>query len=167
MSADSAPVPRPHDHFFKLLFQAPEQAAGYLQGVLPQKLLQRLELDGLQADPASYVDEQLREHFADAVFRCPLRAGGDAYVVFLLEHKSYPAKYPHLQLLRYMLNIWERQAAADGRLSLIIPCLIYHGADRWKGGPMTAYFGPEAEGFASFIPSFQYLLTNLRTAPES
>jgi hypothetical protein len=28
-------------------------------------------------------------------------------VVILFEHKSFPVPYPHIQVLRYLLKIWE------------------------------------------------------------
>jgi len=99
MPESSSGVSQPHDRFFKHLFSDPEKVRSFLQGCLPQEVLDRLDLTQLKADPNSYVDEHLQESYADLVFRC--RYGPEeeeVQLVFLLEHKSFVPAYPHLQL---------------------------------------------------------------------
>ncbi|MEZ4828082.1 MAG: Rpn family recombination-promoting nuclease/putative transposase [Bacteroidia bacterium] len=48
--------------------------------------------------------------------------------------KSYPVDFPHLQILRYMLEIWDRQVREQQPLSLIIPILVYHGKEGGNTG---------------------------------
>lgn len=107
------------------------------------------------------MDEILEEHFADLVYDCPLREGTTARIAFLLEHKSYPEKRPHLQLLRYLLNAWQADTkAGTDPLGLLVPVVIYHGRQPWRYQPLTDFFAVDPE-WHRFLPSFDYLFYDL------
>ncbi|MEM7658818.1 MAG: Rpn family recombination-promoting nuclease/putative transposase [Bacteroidota bacterium] len=153
-----------HDHFFKILFSEPNRVRSYLKAHLPQKWFNRLAWQDLQLDSNSYTDEQLREYLTDVVYQCPLRDSQEKInMVFLFEHKSYLPTFPHLQLLRYMLNLWEYQAKNSKRLQPIVPMLIYHGTANWRMRPFHEYlaFGTDP-WIRQFVPDFAYHLTSLR-----
>ncbi|GAB4426774.1 MAG: hypothetical protein OHK0039_44870 [Bacteroidia bacterium] len=158
-------IHQPHDHFFKYLFGQANRVASFLRGALPSHMLERLDLATLRSDPTSYIDAQLRTSFADAVFRCDYAGGGELFVAFLLEYKSYPASFPHLQLLRYLLHIWE-QHSSQTTLPLILPYVFYHGSRPWNYESMETYFGPDAGIFRQAIPAFDYLFFNLHDERE-
>ena len=61
-------ITNPHDAFFKETFSKREYAADFLAGVLPAPLKQKLDLDSLRLENASYIDERLAEHFSDLVY---------------------------------------------------------------------------------------------------
>jgi Putative transposase, YhgA-like len=85
-------------------------------------------------------------------------------ITFLFEHKSYIPKYPHLQLLRYMLEIWEDCEKNKKPLISIVPIIVYHNANEkkhWRYKPFSDYFKDIDESLQSFIPSFEYQLTDL------
>ena len=85
-------------------------------------------------------------------------------IVFLFEHKSFVPVFPHLQLLKYMVRIWEHQLLNKEKLKPIFPFIIYHGKDKWKQKPFEAYFesGEIDETLKPFIPNFDYWLTDLK-----
>lgn len=152
---------QPHDRLFKETFSRPDVARALLETILPAELQARLDLNSLQLRNGSFVDESLGEHVADLVYDCPLLDGSTARIAFLLEHKSYPDKRPHLQLLRYLLNAWQAdvKAGAD-TLSLLVPVVIYHGRPRWKYQPFTDFFAADA-AWHRFLPQFEYLFYDL------
>jgi predicted transposase YdaD len=98
-------VSNPHDRFFKEVFSIRANALDFIKGAFPDKFMDKILLETLNLDTTSYVDEKLHEYFSDIVYTCSLKAGREIKISLLFEHKSYPIKYPHLQLLRYMLNI--------------------------------------------------------------
>lgn len=152
---------QPHDRLFKETFSRPDVARALLEEVLPDDLQARLDLDALRLRNGSFVDESLEEHFADLVYDCPLRGGATARIAFLLEHKSYPEKHPHLQLLRYLLNAWQADAKAGAdTLALLVPVVIYHGRQRWTYRPLADFFAADAP-WHRFLPQFDYLLYDL------
>ena len=46
----------------------------------------------------------MQAHQTDLLYRVRLANGGQAYIYFLFEHKSYPDPLVALQLLRYMVR---------------------------------------------------------------
>lgn len=151
----------PHDHFFRQTFGIPEIAKDYLRNFLPRHLAQQIQLDSIERVEGAFVSNKLRAHFSDIVYRCVLKDGGKAWLTFLFEHKSKQAKYPHIQLLRYMLEIWERAVKEKKRLPLIIPIIVYHGKKRWNLKPFESYFEGWNETLRPYLPAFDYLLTDL------
>lgn len=85
---------------------------------------------------ATFVDEHLRQTRGDRLFEVLLKDGSPAFVYVLLEHKSTPDIRTPLQMLGYMVRIWERYVAGqpDKRLTLpaIIPLIVYHGQAPWS-----------------------------------
>lgn len=156
--------PSPHDEFFKEIFGDLEHARDLLRGILSPDLLEILDLDHLQREPTSFLTAQLAETFADLVFTCPVTKG-TALVALLLEHKSWAPRYPHLQLMSYMLGIWE-QSEKDGRpLPPVIPVILYNGHGAWKVRELAQCFPDLPERLRPFLPKFRFLLLDLAHEP--
>ena len=123
----------PHDKFFKQSFAHLDLAAEFMRCYLPPDVAAALDLSRLRLEKDSFVDPKLREHFSDLLFEVGLVNGGNAFVCLLLEHKSQPDEWVALQLLRYMTPAWQamRERGLE-KLPLIIPVVIYHGAESWR-----------------------------------
>lgn len=67
-----------------------------------------------------------------------------------------------------MLGLWRHAVANKAeKLPIVVPMVIYHGEGRWNHKPFESYFdGGEQELFQSYIPRFNYWLTNLQTASD-
>jgi predicted transposase/invertase (TIGR01784 family) len=104
----------------------------------------------------------LRESFSDVVWSCPLRGTDSSVKVsFLFEHKSSPESYPHLQLLEYMLGMYNA-ALKDGEpLPFVLPIVVYHGEKDWHYRPFSDYYPVLPESFRPYLPHFEYQLTDL------
>jgi predicted transposase YdaD len=124
-------VPNPHDTFVRHTLGRVPAAVEFLRNYLPPDIVVQLDLTRVTLEETSYVDEQLREHFSDLLYRVGLRAGGEAFVFILLEHKSAPDTRVAIQLLRYLAQTWDRMPEP---LPLIIPVVIYHGEQPWNVG---------------------------------
>ena len=59
---------------------------------------------------ASFVDAVLHQSHSDRLFEARLKDGGTAFVYVLLEHKAAPDPGTPLQMLGYMVRIWQRYA---------------------------------------------------------
>jgi predicted transposase YdaD len=80
------------------------------------------------------VDEELRQHHSDLLFRVRLR-GSEAFAYLLLEHKSSPDPGARLQLLRYVVRIlthWYEQNKPKLPLPPVLPLLANQGPGEWK-----------------------------------
>ncbi|MEZ4829839.1 MAG: Rpn family recombination-promoting nuclease/putative transposase [Bacteroidia bacterium] len=158
------PTGNPHDRFFKRTLKNREQALAAIKGVLPAALFSRLRPETFSPADTSYVDPRLREYFSDLVYTCQTQWDHPVQIAFLFEHKSYPVDFPHLQILRYMLEIWDRQVREQQPLSLIIPILVYHGKEVWEYRPFRSYFAGELSDFLAYLPLFDFQTINLQAA---
>ena len=153
-------IVNPHDKFFKETFSDRENVVDFVRGTFPDDLLECLDLPTLTLDNSGYVDEELKEYFSDVVYTC-FSKEKELKIALLFEHKSYPVKYPHLQLLKYLLKIWETNIKQRSKLVPVIPLILYHGKDAWKVKNFTEYFKGVDKAFYRFIPEFEYLFIDL------
>ncbi|MCF6147393.1 MAG: Rpn family recombination-promoting nuclease/putative transposase [Candidatus Kuenenia sp.] len=150
----------PHDKFFKETFSIRENVIDFLSGTFPPEILKKLDLSTLTQDNNSYIGEELKEHFSDIVYTCFCK-DKELRIALLFEHKSYAAPYLHIQLLRYLLKIWETNIKQNEPFNVVIPVVLYHGQEKWKHRRFSEYFACIDEALYRFIPEFEYLLTDL------
>jgi hypothetical protein len=153
-------IVNPHDKFFKESFSRLEVAQSFIEEIFPLELREKINLDKMKRVNNSFTDEELSEHLADVVYQTEF-AGQKTLVTLLFEHKSYIEKYPHLQLLQYILNIWKEERKQKKDLSIIIPIIIHHGEGNWQYKSMKSYFEGVHPALEKFIPAFDYLFFTL------
>ncbi len=155
----------PHDKFFKQSFSHLDLAAEFMRWYLPPDVAAALDLSRLRLEKDSFVDPKLREHFSDLLFEVGLVGDGAAFVCLLLEHKSKPDEWVALQLLRYMTPAWQAMHERGlEKLPLIIPVVIYHGAERWRVDEhFSALLNMEhlPEALRQYALDFKYYLCDL------
>ncbi|MBF0474933.1 MAG: Rpn family recombination-promoting nuclease/putative transposase [Deltaproteobacteria bacterium] len=153
-----------HDKFFKKMFSGKDLAKDFFSNYLPGYILGQIDLTTLEATTDSFVDDQLKEHFSDLVYRVNMKRSQEAYVCILLEHKSHQDNRVSLQLLRYMTHMWTRivsEKQASEYLPVIIPLVFYHGTTTWEGSTkFSSLFDATAE-LKEHIPNFKYILVDL------
>jgi hypothetical protein len=151
----------PHDTFFRQLLAQPETAADFVKNYLPADVVAMLDLTQLQPEKETFVDARLRKHFSDLLYSVPLKSGGKVFLYLLFEHKSQPDKQARLQLLRYMVRIWEQEWRKKRQLSPIVPILFYHGQEKWSYSTEFADLIESPEALKQYTPHFRHLLTDL------
>jgi predicted transposase/invertase (TIGR01784 family) len=149
-----------HDRFAKSVMSVRANALDFFSGILPQDIKSRIDLSTLTRDPTGYIDNRLAAYFSDIVFTCSSE-GGTAKIALLFEHKSSVPPYPHVQLLRYILNIWEKSIKENDTPPLVIPVVLYHGRGKWRRRDLQAFLSENDESFKRFIPGFEYILIDL------
>ncbi|MCU0324897.1 MAG: Rpn family recombination-promoting nuclease/putative transposase [Spirosomaceae bacterium] len=155
-----------HDKYFKDIFSQPQMVRELAYELLPTDLVESLNLDSLVLDNSSYINENLSENFADLVYSVETKRQKPLKIVLLLEHKSYQERYPHLQLLKYLIEVWDKDKSQKKELTTIIPIIFYHGKSRWKYQPMGAYFVKSEDFYLRYIPDFNYHLIDLSVLPN-
>src|SRR5512145_1306682 len=99
-----------HDKLWWTSFEDTNDAIAELRSVLPEALAKQLDWSSLRPLPERFVDEAMRDSQADRLYQA--RYGNrEALVYVLWEHKSEVDKWTLLQLLRYMVRIWEQRLA--------------------------------------------------------
>jgi predicted transposase YdaD len=162
----------PHDDLFTEAFGTKQAARGMLQTLLPKSILAKVDLDTLAPVPGTFRDEALKTSQSDLLFSVEL-AGRPALVYVLLEHKSYHDPWVALQLLRYVVRIWEKALRAEpppARLPPVIPLVVYHGETSWTASTrLLDILDPLVEGMpelAKLTPRFEFLLDDLNQATD-
>ena len=145
-------VPNPHDAFFKHYLSQPDVAVDFLRQHLAGEVLDLLDLSQIQLEKDSFVDEKLRGHFSDLIYRIATRFNTDLRIAFLYEHKSYPDEWVDFQSLRYQVGYWvqefdklnakesdseavQEKATRSKKRQLLTPIvvvLVYHGKTEWQ-----------------------------------
>ncbi|HSH01310.1 MAG TPA: Rpn family recombination-promoting nuclease/putative transposase [Anaerolineae bacterium] len=154
-------VQTPHDRFFRQTFSQVDIARNYLEEYLPANILPLFDLTHLELQADSFIDEELRQHQSDMLYRTRLTTNEDAYFYLLFEHKSYNDSLVALQLLRYMVRFWEQQEKAREPLQPIFPIVIHHGPQSWFTPTNFAALFTLPPAIEPYFPNFHYHLTDL------
>lgn len=180
MESDDS-IHQPHDKLFKEGFSHPADAGAFLRWRLPPEIVTAVDWDGLQLEPGSFVDSQFRYCESDLLFSAPLIATGAAeesrcYFYFLLEHLSSRPPFAALQILRYLVRIWDRWITAEkdagngpAKLPPIIPLVVAQNSTGWDLSPRFSdlvHLPPACEeSLRPFIPDFVFSLLQLGEIP--
>jgi predicted transposase/invertase (TIGR01784 family) len=124
-----------------------------------------LDLDSIELSDDSFIDETLSLYQSDILVRARIRSS-PVLIYILVDHKSYPDKLAILQLLIYMVRIWEKELSLHKKLRklpCIIPIVFYHGARKWTS-PLNFASSVQANyELKAYVPDFQPVMFNLQT----
>jgi len=159
-------IQNPHDKFFKETFSNIEVAKDFVINYLPQSIMDIVDINTLEVQKDSFINADLEEAFSDMLFKINVNKQ-EGYLYFLFEHKSYVSKNITIQLLKYMIEIWETKAKKENirELPMIIPLVIYHGNNEWKIktslGEMINGYDAIPEDVKKYVPDYEYLFYDL------
>lgn len=120
-------TPTPHDLVFKTFLSTMETARDFIAIHLPSALLQLCDLQTLQLESGSFIEEDLHPYFSDMLYSLKT-ACGDGYIHVLIEHQSSPDRHMAFRLMRYAIAAMQRHLEAGHNvLPLVIPILFYQG----------------------------------------
>ncbi len=163
------PPAAPHDALFRALLADPGRAETLVREYLPAAVAAELSDASIRLVDASFVDAVLHRSYSDRLFEARLKGGGTAYVYVLLEHKAEPDPGTALQMLGYMVRIWQRHA--EGRASRlralppIVPLIFYHGRKRWSEALSVAEMIAGEGDVAAFARRLRCVLHDLGDRP--
>ena len=150
-----------HDKFFKTIFSFREEAEDFVKHTFPKRLVECLDFSTFKNETETYIDNELGESMSDLMYSCTYNGLVSIKIVLLFEHKSYVEQYPHFQVLRYLLNVWENAAKQKQRPPFVVPILFYHGKQKWKYQKFTSYFEHIDKQLKRFLPNFDFLFINI------
>ena len=125
-----------HDTLYHRLFSHAGMVAQLLREFVAEPWLDDVDLDGIERYNAKFHAETKEEREGDVIWRLPLRTGGDAYLVLLLEFQSTVQRFMSLRTMVYVGLLWqhlekEKRLLPDGRLPPVVPVVLYNGKPRW------------------------------------
>ena len=164
-----------HDALFRHTFSHPEHAASLLRSILAPELAAAIDWDRLALLPGTFVDEELRTRQADLLFTAPMH-GVTTLIHLLIEHKSGSDRWTALQMLRYVVRIYDhwRQEHPDAQqLPPVLPIVVHHGEHAWSSPQQLADLidlgqltGVARQRLAAAQPQFTFGLEDLAATNE-
>lgn len=83
-------------------------AQDFLDNYLPHAVFNNLDLNTLTICKDSFVSADRSTFYSDLLYRVSTTGNTEAFIYLLFEHKSNPDRFTALQMLRYMVEIWEQ-----------------------------------------------------------
>jgi predicted transposase YdaD len=175
----------PHDSFFRSYFKDPQVFTSLVQAVVPHQVSNLIDFSTLSFDPDTFVGIDYRNHFSDLVATVMTKGTGHTEtpigtmtgaptgtlvkIYLLAEHKSYNDPKALLQMARYQLELWEKEAKDQSSkpLSPVIPILFHHGPAREVRSEFAQLFEPLVDpALLPYIPKFIVGLMNVTVLGE-
>jgi predicted transposase/invertase (TIGR01784 family) len=161
---------QPHARTFEYVLRNKEAAASLLKEYLPVKIRNKLDFRTLRISNIKYIDKKLKDYFSDLLYEIKLKPGHKSVFIWLLfEHKCREEWFICLQLLKYMVGIWElylKQNEKAKYLPVIIPLVIYHGKPKWSISERFVSLFEEPSEMEGYIPDFKYNLYDISHMPD-
>ncbi|MDR1140834.1 MAG: Rpn family recombination-promoting nuclease/putative transposase, partial [Planctomycetaceae bacterium] len=99
-----------HDEFGRNKLKEVRTARKFLIHVLKPEVKALLDIDKLEIDSESFVDDWLKSFYLDVLYRIPLKNSNEYLVIFILiELKTDNDQFTIFQILRYIINVWWRE----------------------------------------------------------
>ncbi len=117
----------PHDAVFKKFLTHTDTARDFLSIHLPPLLRQICDLNSLQLESGSFIEENLRAWYSDVLWSVKTTSG-EGYIYVVIEHQSSPDAQMAFRLMRYAIAAMQRHLdGGHNTLPLVVPMLFYHG----------------------------------------
>ncbi|MFN6304864.1 MAG: Rpn family recombination-promoting nuclease/putative transposase, partial [Planctomycetota bacterium] len=133
---DESKPSTPHNNLFHYALSHAQAARDLIQTHLPADLVSAMDLDSLELQKDSFIDEDLRQSFSDLLYSArfiePDGQPIEGQVYLLFEHKSQSDPMTCFQLLRYIVRIWEQRLRNGQSLCPVFPLVVYHGQEAWS-----------------------------------
>lgn len=161
-------IHQPDDRFFRSVMLDAKNARAYLISFYPE-IAAQLDLQTLQLDNTSYIDDQLKTFHSDIVYRCQFKGSKEGlYFSLLWEHKSSPDNGVVLQIGLYALTAMYRMyKEKDRKLEPVLPLVFYNGKTDWIPKTITELFKdhPFLDQFEQYLPKFEFNFLNISKVP--
>ena len=166
------------DNSSKIVFENEILCAQFLRDYAPVKQLKNIKPEDIEDVSERFVHFFAEQRDADTIKRVWLNDGTPFYLISLIEHKSSIDYNVSMQILRYMVYIWEdyekemKKARENGENVLIstnkdfkyppvLPIVYYEGQQKWTVPRNLKWRITEHEEMKDYIPDFTYELVQL------
>ncbi len=158
---------QPHDRYARYALGIPQVASDLIRLSVPPAMFDRIDMSTLTLGQESFVDEQMVKHLADVCYTAQSKNGTPVRVNILFEHKSeQPDTAVYFQFLRYIVQIHSSELKQNRKASVVIPILLYHGAQPFKKERMEDLFTDYSEEFRETIPHYVYYVADMSHRSE-
>jgi hypothetical protein len=129
-------MPYDHDALYHRIFSHPGMVAQLLRDFVQEPWVKDLDLEQMERINARFHADSDQRRDGDVIWRIPLREGGEAYLLLMLEFQSSPDRWMALRVMVYAGLVWqhlikEKRMTTDGRLPPVFPVVVYNGDPGW------------------------------------
>ncbi len=151
---------QPHDRFFSKAFSRVDIAEDILINNITA-LADLIVPGSLEFTGEKFVNAELDRFYSDLLMKAQLKNQETAFIYFLVEHKSFLELQISFDLLKYMIQIWDKVKEKGKPLPFVFPVVIYHGKQKWKAGTNFSGLVKIPAGMEEYTPRFNYYLLDL------
>ena len=169
-----------HDSSSKIIFGDPIFCAQFLRGYTDIPLLKNVQPEDIEDVSERYVHMFAEERDSDVVKKVKIKNSEmPFYLISLIEHKSSVEYNVVMQILRYMVYIWEdyekecekKQEGISKKKGFkyppILPIIFYNGSSNWTASLQLKeriYF---SDILAEYIPDYRCMLIPIQKYSNS
>lgn len=162
------------DSSAKLIFGNATLCSQLLRDYGDLEILKNVQAEDIEDVTERFIPMFTEERDADVVKKVRLASGEEMYVISLIDHKSAVDYNVIMQLMRYMLYIWEdyekqMEKVHPGisktkgfKYPPILPIVYYEDTAEWTAVEQFQDRIFLSEVFADFVPHFRYKLVQLQ-----
>ena len=164
-----------YDSGGKIAFENPTLCSQLLKDYSNLDILKEVRPEDIEDMTERFIPMFSEERNADVVKKVHLPDGEDLFVLSLIEHKADVDFDVVMQMLRYMIFIWEDYAkqaekehkgitkTKDFRYPPILPIVYYEGASEWTAVKSFKDRIFMNDVFGKYIPDLEYLLVDIHS----
>lgn len=160
---------QPHDKLVKKLLSNPATARDILSLYLPKEVLDIADLNKLELQPDSFIDDEHRANAVDLLYKTTFQQE-EGYIWLLLEHQRKSDHWMPVRIFKYISLIWDhvRKASKSKTIPLIYPLVIYNGNEPYAHSlTLSDLIQPEAaKQIFSTLFTKPFSLIDLPTIPD-
>ena len=162
-----------YDSSSKIIFGNAELCSQFLRNYMDMPILKNIRAEDIEDVTERYIPMFTEERNSDTVKRIKISEKNILFFVSLIEHKTKVDYNVSMQLLRYMVYIWEdyehemeRQKKGisktkDFKYPPILPIVYYEGSGKWTAPRNIHDRILFHEAFEPFTPQFLYKLVQI------
>jgi hypothetical protein len=162
---------QPHDKYAKVILQVREIALQIIEYALDPADFECIDVESLKLSNTTFIDEYLRESFADICYEGMTKTVEPFMINLLFENKgdkpSKSVESNYEQLNRYIANKWLEDRKQGRNLALSIPILLYHGQAPLKKETPATLFPKASQNLLRYVPSFDYVILDISHLKDS
>lgn len=164
---------KPHDSSSKIIFGNAELCSQFLRNYMDMPILKNIRAEDIEDVSERFVPMFTEERHCDTVKRVKISEKDTLFFISLIEHKTKVDYNVSMQLLRYMVYIWEDyenemegqqkgiSKTKEFRYPPILPIVYYEGTGKWTASINFQDRILFQKAFEPFTPGFYYKLVQL------
>ena len=166
---------RKEDASAKIIFDDPILCSQFLRGYVPVKLLANVQPEDIEDVTERFVHMFTEERNSDVIKKVRINeAETPFYLISLIEHKSGIDYNVVMQILRYMIFIWEDYEKEQERLKRgstktkdfmyppILPIIYYTGSANWTAAVKLSDRVYLSDILSEYIPNFRCIMVQVK-----